>query len=1001
MANDVRIDVRVRDQTGPGVQGVNRSIRDIRTNANQANGPLRQLSGQLDGVTGAAQNASSSLGGGMGMKGQLIAVGAVLGTSALPAIGALVPMLAGLGAAGGVVALAFGDIKKEAKTLKPAFKDLQDVASKAVMPGVKSAIKDVGVAMKELHPAVKVSGKAVGDFAKEAGKFAKSDAFQSAFLKNVQMGSKWMTGFGDSVLDLTQSLLDFGTKSQPTLDALGGGINDLVGSDLPDFFKALEPGIQGSADMFKGLFDMVGKLLPSLGRFSGALAKNLGPALGAILRYAGTLGSAFLDGLVPALDALGPTATSAGTTLDRLGEVVGPLARGIGTVLGGAVRVLAPVFKNLFDLMSIAVPIASDLAVAIAGPLLSAFTDVSGADKGMDQLGKGLKDFGNWVADNKGNIDQALRSVAVSILDMVIATVDAAPEIFNAFRTMVNGVLDVLGVMANGAAKALGWVPGLGGKLDDAAASFNGFRASVTGSLDNAGDKIQKFSDSALPKLKGQRMNLDVSPYNAALGAAGKALSRMPKPKTAKLTARDGVSAAVRMAQRAIDSLVGKTVFINYQGKSSGLIGGKLGKNAHGGIIGAYASGGTTSGSLSLVGEEGPEIVRLPVGSTVYPAGKTRQMMADGAEPVQAYAKGGTVTKAERAARAAARGDLTVSYFGQRAGRTNSEFANSLGSPSSLSELVSSLNRWRGIIKAATSGATERGLLKSLNSTAATLMKQERALAKVNSALDKAKDKLSGLKDAAASLAGSVRSGIISGGNITGAAGGDGQVTLGGVMASMTGNRDQATALASALKELKKRGLNAQSLSEIAQAGVAGGGLETATALLSGNKSDIKEINSLEKQLKAAATSAGKTTADAMYGAGIKAAEGLVKGLEKQQHRLEKLMEKVAKALEKAIERAFKHKATGGIIGAASGGARGGLTWVGEQGPELARLPYGSTVYPAGRSRQMAMAGGGGGQPLVINLSIGNRQFGQLWVDTGRHEVRANGGLTATLGGSL
>jgi len=58
--------------------------------------------------------------------------------------------------------------------------------------------------------------------------------------------------------------------------------------------------------------------------------------------------------------------------------------------------------------------------------------------------------------------------------------------------------------------------------------------------------------------------------------------------------------------------------------------------------------------------------------------------------------------------------------------------------------------------------------------------------------------------------------------------------------------------------------------------------------------------------------------------------------------------------------------AHGGISGAASGGQRGGLHWVGEQGPELVRLPYGSTVYPSGQSQAMAQQGGGGGDVRVV-----------------------------------
>jgi hypothetical protein len=63
--------------------------------------------------------------------------------------------------------------------------------------------------------------------------------------------------------------------------------------------------------------------------------------------------------------------------------------------------------------------------------------------------------------------------------------------------------------------------------------------------------------------------------------------------------------------------------------------------------------------------------------------------------------------------------------------------------------------------------------------------------------------------------------------------------------------------------------------------------------------------------------------------------------------------------------------AHGGITGAAGGGPRGGMTWVGEQGPELVRLPYGSTVYPAGQSAAMAQGGGGSVTVVVEDRTSG------------------------------
>jgi TP901 family phage tail tape measure protein len=89
--------------------------------------------------------------------------------------------------------------------------------------------------------------------------------------------------------------------------------------------------------------------------------------------------------------------------------------------------------------------------------------------------------------------------------------------------------------------------------------------------------------------------------------------------------------------------------------------------------------------------------------------------------------------------------------------------------------------------------------------------------------------------------------------------------------------------------------------------------------------------------------------------------------------------------------------AHGGIIGgAATGGPRSGMTWVGEQGPELVRLPGGSTVIPAGQSRSMAQAGGGGGA-VVLEIRSGGSRMDDLLVELLRGAVRTRGGNVQTV----
>jgi len=81
----------------------------------------------------------------------------------------------------------------------------------------------------------------------------------------------------------------------------------------------------------------------------------------------------------------------------------------------------------------------------------------------------------------------------------------------------------------------------------------------------------------------------------------------------------------------------------------------------------------------------------------------------------------------------------------------------------------------------------------------------------------------------------------------------------------------------------------------------------------------------------------------------------------------------------------------------ASGGIAGGLTWVGERGAELVRLPQGSTVYPSGQSQMMAGQPAGGGQQLRVEIAFtGNTDTAmagaiQNMVRTGKIQLKANG----------
>ncbi|MFF7754364.1 phage tail tape measure protein [Streptomyces sp. NPDC007971] len=536
-------------------------------------------------------------------------------------------------------------------------------------------------------------------------------------------------------------------------------------------------------------------------------------------------------------------------------------------------------------------------------------------------------------------------------------------------------------------------------KVDDkqAAADLNAFNAAV----------------KKTPGAKSVTLKTLSKTAEQVLEAFGFKVKRLPNGSV-KVTAATGAAlAAIRNVAGAVNALHGKTVGIGVYtthyyktvqqgGVHSGPQLPGMPGAARGGLLRGYAAGGdvqmfpdggyvqgpgsgTSDSILALMGSGA--MARVSNTEYVMKADAVRKYgvkffdaLNEGRLHVSGFARGGHLTKAQRRAQQRAkqarqraieqakaekeaRGQLSsefgISYFGRLAGYKRTPFEHNVGAPTDINALVSSLNEAAGKIKAAFHGRTETNLLRHLNSVGKSLISHEKALTKVTASLDKAKDKLNSLKDSASQLSDSVKSNLISSANITKAASGaeGGTLTLSAVRAGMVVSRDKVIAFANALKALKAKGFSKSVIQQVAEAGIDGGGLETAGALLQASGSEVKSINAMQGQIESAAGSAGKTTADTVYGKAIKDQTAAVKKLTHQQARLEKAMADLAKAMEKLIQKAFKGKATGGVVGmAAAGGLRSDLTWVGEQGPELLDLPAGSRVWSNADSRRMAQA---------------------------------------------
>ncbi|WML79188.1 phage tail protein [Streptomyces sp. VNUA74] len=516
-----------------------------------------------------------------------------------------------------------------------------------------------------------------------------------------------------------------------------------------------------------------------------------------------------------------------------------------------------------------------------------------------------------------------------------------------------------------------------------------------------------------------------------ALEAMGLKVERMPDGSVTISAITGQAINGIGSVQAARDNLSDKTVTITtvrrtvheiVQGAISDSAAGIAGQAARFGAGGAtgglytgrsfkrgYAQGGKVIGPGSGTSDDvfapwlsNGEFVMKKTAVDRY-GEKFMQLLNEGRINMPKYAKGGKVSEAERARRDAVsqiRADTTVSHFGRMAGWRDAEFSSAIGKGDSVQDVVTGLTNMRALIQKGTSGGTESRLLKMLNQGGQNLLHHQKVLGKVNAALEKAKDKLDDLRDSAAQLRESVKNGIIGESKITkGARSSDSQVTINTLLGQMTADAANSKQFSTMLADLKKKGLSGDLIEQIAEAGIEGGGMETAAALLGGGKNEIKRINDLQKQIVSNADATGKTAADAMYGAGIKAAEGLVKGLQSQQDQIESHMLLLAKNMEKAIKKALGIKSPSKVMEEVGEFTAEGFALGIERNKRVKPAWASMLNVPTSAGSSRSLPAGRSSEPVVLEIHSSGNPMDEFLVEIFRKIIRVRGGnVQAVLG---
>jgi hypothetical protein len=1045
MVNGVVNSVRTMTRS---VDGNTNVINTWRRDADRARGTMNNLG-----------NNGTIVGKTFGnMRAKLIGTAVVLGASLLPTIGALGPMLAGLGTMAGVAALAFSGLSKPTKMLSKdqrefikglrpltnEYKNWQKVAREAILPKVTKSFGDIKKSMQGLDPVIKVAGNALGDLVTKIAKGVSNKDFMGPFLKNTQMGTKWVLQFAGSIGTFTRSLFDFGTKSQKALDAWQNLLGGFLDTGLPGMFKNMEGGISGASDWLDGLAYIINdSLLPSLGKILGSLMKTFGPFLLQLMTAAG--------------DAINHFATDFQVVMAGLEPIM---------------SVVTDVFRAFNAAAKIGSQVFGDLANVLGGALMGTLSDLGVINNPFGDLTNSFTLFSDWVKNNSVAIRSAFTFIAQSIIAMVQAGVAALPLLMDGFVLLTHVVLGTVGTIIDGLATAFGNIPGIGKIFKAAAQGFDDMKSRWEGNIDGMAAKVREFSgvansnlsrahlvldvtearrnlDDIRAKLKDpkltatQRAKLEVDEANAhaALTRASQALSAFDHKKaTARIEANNAPffgskrqADAARMANHSamikantsgfwagVRSLSGRVLGTSYINVQMRKVESQNAPrfSANGNIFRHFAQGGMEDHTAQIASGGTTRVWNEPeTGGESYiplsPAKRTRsrqiaaQTVGILGGSVQWFKKGG-LTKAQKAAKARrdaehqARsgviGELTVSHFGKMAGSKNSENITGLTKNDTMQPLVDQLNHLRGVIKSTTHGITESKLLKKLDSAGRTLITNQKKLEAVNKSLDSAKTKLSDLKQAAAQLKDSVKSTVMGETDITKSAqADDSHVTVNTILSQMNANATQAKEFDSLLKGLQAKGLSKDLIAQIAQAGISGGGLETARALNGASKGQIGSLNTMEGTIIKSAGSAGQTASDAMYAAGIKAADGLVKGLEAKQKAIEKVMLAIAKSMEKSIKKALGIKSPSRVMMAVGHQTAEGFA-VGMKRNSNVPSAWQSMLNVPSNAAPSAAAGYGGA-PIHAHIHMGGREIGEVVIDPLRKAIRHRGGdVQAVLG---
>jgi hypothetical protein len=241
----------------------------------------------------------------------------------------------------------------------------------------------------------------------------------------------------------------------------------------------------------------------------------------------------------------------------------------------------------------------------------------------------------------------------------------------------------------------------------------------------------------------------------------------------------------------------------------------------------------------------------------------------------------------------------------------------------------------------------------------------------VSAKLKAAQSKLTALQKSWTDERNSVAQGVMEGASVITASPNPGRsLNANDIIAQMRTQVQAATQFAATLRQLQKRGLRSDLLQQLATAGVDQAGA-TALALAGSSKSQIKAVNQMQATLSTAANGAGAAVADSMYAAGIRSAQGLVKGLKSQEKAIDAEMLRIAKSMQAAIKKELKIRSPSGVMAALGDHtAMGMAVGINRSSKHAVIAARGMAMAVRQGATITGAAGRGGGHTTITNVYV-------------------------------